>query len=215
MRSFGLLILIIGLVPGSCNQSNQSITATENQTEKFSHVENSNDKDEIQKLIRQVLKWADSNNSIDLLPVVTDSQDSVYIGFDMVKHSQNLQKLTETDFFTHGFVENYDQIILTLDRKMRDKEFEEWAVGYLPTFKFANDHVPWCNCQDNLDWDLVEVKVNNLTGDQGELVWNWGNLDPAHYSSWKEFEYNFSVVRENQKWKISYMEGFDLNKSIQ
>jgi hypothetical protein len=213
MKQIGLLILLFGLAFNSCNQSNQSATTTENQVEKSPSTENVNDKNEIQQLIREVLEWSDTQKSIDLLPAITDI-DSVYIGFNLEIHNQNLEELKMTEFFANEFIENYDQIILTLDQKIRGNEFDEWKVGYLPTFSFANDHSPWCNCQDNLDWEKVEVKANTLTSTQGDLIWYWGNLSSDIHSSWREFEYNFRVVRDNGKWKISYLEGFDLNESI-
>lgn len=210
MKQIGLLILLFGLTLNCCSQNNQSASVTDNHTEGLSLTESSDDIEEIRKLIRQVLEWADSNNAIDLLPVVTDISESVYVGFDLEKHPQNLETLKKTEFFAAEFIENYNWIILTLDRKMRDREFVEWRVGYLPPFIFASDQSPWCNCQDNLHWEKAEVKVNSLTSTQGNLIWNWGDLGPDYHLSWKEFEYEFKVIRENGKWKVSYMEGFDL-----
>ena len=45
-------------------------------------VENIADRIEVQKLIRKVLNWADSDNAIDLLPVTSGENDSIYAGFD-------------------------------------------------------------------------------------------------------------------------------------
>lgn len=207
MKNLGLLTLIFGLAFFNCTQNNQQTSKTDKQ------IDNSKDKEEIQKLIRQVLIWSDSKKSIDMLPVLKDSNDSVYIGFDMDKHKANLKKLKETNFFTTEFIENYNQIILTLDRKIRNKEFEEWLIGDLPTFIFANDFNPWCMCQDNLPWDSVEVKIINLNSNNGELDWNWGNLKSDYDSSWKDFSYRFRVVKEGNKWEISYMQGFDFKES--
>jgi len=113
------------------------------------------DKKEIQKLIRKVLTWSESKGTIELLPVLTDSKDSVYIGFDMAKHKSNLDKLKRTNFFAVEFIDNYNQIILTLDKKLRNGEYEEWLVGDLPTFIFANDVDPWWSGQDHFPWKLV------------------------------------------------------------
>jgi len=163
--------------------------------------------------MRGVLEWADSKNSIDLLPVKTDSNDSIYVGFDLEKLKQNLDILKETNFFTTEFIDNYNQIILTIDKKLKDGEFEVWRVGDLPTFIFANDVNPWCLCQDNLPWENVEIEVIKLDNDDGELKWNWGKLDLNYDPSWKEFEYSFRVSKEDNKWKISYLQGFDFKES--
>jgi hypothetical protein len=215
MKIIGLITLIIGMTFLNCNQSYSSMKANNGQAEKLLVFENSDEKVEIQKLIRQALKWADSEKSIDLLPVIRDKKDSIYIGFDIELHKQNLDKLKETGFFAKEFVENYNQIILTLDRKLRNKEFKykDWLVGDLPIFKFANGANPWCYCQDNLNWETVEVEIIKLNSTSGELKWKWGNLGEDHHSSWKNFSYDFKVVKENEKWKISYLHGFDFEES--
>ena len=209
MKHIKLTTLIFGLLLFGCNQSDTK-TALVTEEKVSTSV---NDKEQIQNLIRQVLNWADTKNSIDLLPVLTDSKDSVYIGFDLDKHKQNLDKLQQTNFFTTEFIENYNQIILTLDKGIRNGNYDQWLVGDLPTFIFANDHSPWCNCQDNDDWNKVEVRVIKLTDKEGELEWTWGNLSADTHSSWKEFAYKFRVVEENDKWKIVYLTGFDFKES--
>lgn len=169
-------------------------------------------KEEIQNLIRHVLNWADTKNSIDLVPVLSDSKDSVYIGFDLDQHKQNLDKLRQTNFFASEFIENYNQIILTLDRGLKNGDYDQWLVGDLPTFIFANDYNPWCDCQDNDDWNKVEVRVIKLTDNEGELEWTWGNLNSDAHPSWDERGYRFRVVKENERWKISYLTGFDFEE---
>ena len=209
MKQIKLTTFIFGLLLFGCNQSDTK-TALVTEEKVSTSV---NDKEQIQNLIRQVLDWADTKNSIDLLPVLTDSKDSIYIGFDLEKHKQNLDKLQQTNFFTTEFIENYNQIILTLDKGIRSGNYDQWLVGDLPTFIFANDHSPWCNCQDNDDWNKVEVRVIKLTDNEGELEWTWGNLSADTHSSWKEFAYKFRVVKENDKWKIVYLTGFDFKES--
>ena len=178
----------------------------------------SKDKVEIQNLIRQTLKWADSKNVIDILPMLTDSKDSIYIGFDLTRHETNLDKLRVTDFFANEFIENYNRIILTLDRKLKNREFEDWLVGDLPPFRFANDVNPWCACQgipyDNPSpWGLVEIEIIEINNDKAQLIWKWGKLDSNMDSSWEKFLYKFRAVKENGKWKIAYLQEFDFDET--
>lgn len=192
---------ILGFLLFGCYQAKSNTTSA------------SDGKEQIQNLIRQVLNWSNSKNKIDVLPVLSDNKDSVYIGFSLEQHKENLAKLRETDLFTTEFIENYNQIILTLDKKLREKEFEEWHVGELPTFNFANDVDPWTLCQDIPNdnpnpWDIVEVKVIKLDKDKGELTWTW---EKSEWSS--DFGYKFRVKRENGRWKIDYMQGFDFKES--
>ena len=215
MKEIGYLIIVFGLILCSCNQSPQSTTVTESKihtptaTVKTSTIENQEDKTEILNLIREVLKWTDSKNSIDLLPAIADSTDSIYIRFDFDQLNQNLNKLKNTDFFSKEFIENYNQIVLTLDRKLKANEFENgpWLVGDMPPFNFASNVNPWCLCQDNMDWNLVEIEQTN----GNEFRWKWGGLNQDTHQSWKDFSYKFKVTKEESKWKISYLDGFNIN----
>ena len=206
MKYIKLTVFVIGLLLFGCYQTKSKTTSV------------TEDKEQIQNLIRQVLKWSNSKESIDLLPVLADSKDSFYIGFDLDKHKANIDKLRETNFFTTEFIENYNQIILTLDRKLRGNDYEKWLVGELPTFNFANDVNPWCLCQDVPydkpgPWDLVEVEVIDLNSEKGELNWKWGKTELNEAPGWKEFTYRFKVTKENGKWKIAYLQGFDFKES--
>jgi len=217
MKNIRLSTLIIVLIFLGCTLKKESNDSTVRQADSITTVI-SNNKVEIQKLIRQVLNWSDSENSIDLLPVLTDIKDSVYIGFDLDKHKANLEKLRKTNFFTNEFIENYNNIILTLDKRIRNKELEEWVVGDLPVFAFANDVNPWTFCQDipydtPNPFDLIEVETIKLDSVKGELNWKWGKLKINNDIEWKEFRYKFRVVKENGQWKIDYLQGFDYKQS--
>jgi hypothetical protein len=212
MKHIKITTLIFGLLFLGCNQSdNKRASVTE---EKATNSEN--DKEQIQNLIRQLLNWADNKNSIDLLPVISDSKDSIYIGFDIDLHKQNLDKLQKTNLFAAEFIENYNQLILTLDKGIRNGNYEKWFVGDLPTFSFGNDVNPWTLSQDipydnPNPFDFVEVKLVNI--DKGEVIWSWGKPEFITEPSWKDFEYKFRVIKENDNWKISYLQGFDFKES--
>src|SRR5437660_8470856 len=115
-----LRLLILGLTLLGCNQNHQTTATTGKQTENLKATEayTSKDKEEIQNLIRKVLTWSHSKRSIDLLPVLSDNKDSSCIGFDFDKHKSNLEVLKKTNLFAEEFIENYNQIIRTLDRKI-------------------------------------------------------------------------------------------------
>jgi hypothetical protein len=212
MKHIKLKTLIFGLLLFACKQvENKTILVTEEQVTILS-----DDKEQIQNIIRKVLNWADSKNSIDLLPVFTDSKDSVYIGFDLDKHKQNLDKLQQTNLFASEFIENYNQIILTFDKGLKNGNYDQWLVGELPPFNFSSDVDPWTLTQDvpydnPNPFDFVEIKLINI--DKGEINWKWGKPELITESSWKDFDYKFRVVKEKDKWKISYLEGFDFKVS--
>lgn len=214
LKYSGIFILILGLSFISCNQDGQTTKTTEN----IKVTQESKDKEEIQSLIRQVLAWSNSKNSIDLFPNLSNNKDSIYVGFDVNKHKENLEKLRETNFFATEFIDNYNHIILTIDRKLKNKEYDEWHVGDLPTFIFASDVDPWCLCHDipydkPSPWDFLEIEIISLDNNKGELDWTWGKLELNTDLSWKEFKYRFRVSKENNKWKIAYLKGFDFIES--
>lgn len=216
MRHIGLISFTFGLILLGCNFKNSSNASSTNSAEVKESSNVSKDKDEIQTLIREMLKWAESIKTFDMLPAL--SKDSICIGFDSVKLKQNLEVLKNTGFFTDEFIANYNQIIKTLDKKIKNKEIEVWNVYELPTFSFANDVDPWCLCQDvpfdnPNPYDFVTIEIINLDKDKGEFNWKWGNLKPDYDPSWKNFSYKFKVVKENNKWRISYLQGFDYKDS--
>ena len=220
MKYLRLVVAALAVVLFSSNNNSErkESPVKVNRTKRLKSPKLSNDELEIQNLIRKLLNWKEAKNSFDLLPVLTDSNNKTYIGFDLEKLRANLKILKATNFFSDRFIDNYKQIILTLDKKMRNNEFEKWSVGELPTFSFANDVDPWCLCQDvpydkPNPWDLVEVKVINLNGKKGELYWNWGKPELNGSPDWKDFAYKFNVEKENGTWKISYLQGFDFKDS--
>lgn len=214
MRNIKIVLLIIGLILSACNKTE---TKSNLSTDKnLSSLES--DKKQIQILIREVLNWSNSKKCIDLIPVISDSKDSIYIGFDLVKHKKNLEQLKQTNLFAEEFVENYNQIILTLDNGLKNGHYDSWQINELPSFGFVNDVNPWCLCQDvpydkPNPYDFVEINI--VDSKKGEVEWKWGiqylNGDSDNY--WKNFTYKFRVIRENDKWKISYLSGFDFNES--
>ena len=219
MKIFKLWTIIIGLTLIGCNQFKQRSSQTKTQTKRLMSDSKDKDKEEIKKLIREVLNWADSKTYIDLLPMITDSKDSIYLEFDLKKHKLNLLKFKEANLFSIEFLDNYDRIILTLNKRLKNNDYEQWLVGYLPTFNFSADANPWCLCQDvpfdkPNPWDLIEIETISLEDGKGEFNWKWGKLEQNTDSEWKKFEYRFRVVKENSTWKISYLQGFDFNASI-
>lgn len=221
MKHIAYLSLIAALVLFGCNSATKptklakrdSVIKSETsiKSDETKLADKAKDKQQIQILIRQMLTWADSKNELDLIPVL--SKDSICVGIDFDKLNQGLTKLRKTGFFAEEFIDNYNRILRTLDKKIKNKEFEKWNIYELPTFSFANDVDPWCSCQDNLSWDKVKVEIINLTAEKGELNWKW-KLDSATDQTWKDFAYKFRVVKVNNKWQISYLQGFDYEQSI-
>lgn len=198
MKHFKLRVLILALLFFGCNQEDTKTTSVLEQ-KTLSQID---DKEQIYNLIRHVFSWADSQSSITLVPVLSDSKNSVYIGLDLEKHKQNLVKLHQTNFFATEFIQNYNQIILTLDKGLRSKKYDQWLVGNLPTFSFANGWNPWCCAQGDCLEEAFQIEIIKLDSSAGEFIYK-----REKDSSWRDFI--FRIKKENGNWKISYLQGFD------
>lgn len=196
MKYIEFSMFLLGLTFFGCNQAESKTTV--HPKEKIAAP--LNDKEKIQNLIRQVYEWHEkqipSNNDM-----LSDEKDSIYIGFNLDQLKQDIENLKETNFFSNEFLDNYYRIYTTLDKKLRNKEIQ-WLVGDLPPF--GNDTNPWCNCQDNPYnyWQILVLKKLNIKNNMATFAWTWGN----------NFEYKARAVKENNNWKIAYLQGFDFKE---
>lgn len=215
---FPAIILIFGLLSCKHDKGHEVPVTKANVSVKLKSQDTSADKKAIQSLIRKMLNWSQSKNNIDLVPVLTDSTDSLCIGFDLKKLQEDADKLKATGFFSSEFIDNYKRIVLTLDSEMKNKDFDKWSTGELPPFNFANDVDPWCDCQDTPydnpnPWDLVIVNLISLNNTDGKLYWTFADPKSNGAADWKN-PYKFDVKKEGDDWKISYLQGFDFKRSI-
>ena len=212
-----LSLLIVFLTGRSHGGDPQKTSGGNDSIHVTAAADRENDKSEIRSLIRHVLAWAASENSIELLPVITDARDSIYTGFSAERLGMNSEKLRATGLFDAEFVENYNRIMATLEEKIDFGEFELWLVGDLPPFNFSGDVNPWCLCQDvpydNPDpWKSVEIEMIALSDTAGKFVWKWGGRELNKAPVWKDFRYGFRVAKENDTWRIAWLEGFDVKR---
>jgi hypothetical protein len=186
------IILLLGSFFYSCNRIN--VPAAKN---------------DIQMLIRNVLVWSDTCQTFDLLPLISDENDQHYIGINNNRVRENLSILSQTGFFSKSFIENYRQIVETFNKKLLNNEMS-WDVGDMPPVNFNMSYIdlnPWCLCQGFTESQFGEIEVLNLNIREGSLKFNW-----VQNSDWINFKFN--VVWEDNKWKISYLEGFDFKEKI-
>ncbi len=158
------------------------------------------DKSQIHDLVRGVYEWIENQSvGFDFSPV-TDSDSLHYIGMDQERLDKRLEEFRLSGFFAEEFLDNYRQITLTIDERLKSKDME-WLVGDLPPY--GNDTSPWCNCQDSPDdyWQILSIQDLHIEDDLATFSWTWGD----------GFDYKMRAIRENNGWKICYMEGFDVD----
>ena len=92
--------------------------------------------------------------------------------------------------------------------KLRKAQIE-WMDGDMPPYAGAD---PWCNCQDipyDNPWDQIEFKFLSLDKGNAVLTWTWGHSDWS-----KDFDYKVKAKKSDGTWKISYLQGFDINDFV-
>jgi hypothetical protein len=144
-------------------------------------------------------EWHETNSTQQDFKPIADAEEIAYVGLDMNQHTERLSELKQTEFFTASFLENYHQLALTIDEGLKTKKLE-WLVGELPSF--GSNASPWCNCQDNPEnyWKTMTIKLKSIENNTATFIWTWG----------EDFEYQVKAIKENDQWKISYLQGFDL-----
>lgn len=163
-----------------------------------------------QKAIKDVLvkayKWQESNTSqVDFEPI-SDKKEEYFIGLDHKIHQKRMVSLQNTGYFSTEFLQNYDAIAKGIDSQLKSKK-EEWMVGDMSPF--GEDANPWCRCQDypsDNPWDKIVLKKVDIIGNNATVWWTWGDKTFS-----KGFAYKVRLQKENGKWKISYLQGFDKN----
>ncbi|QQS95477.1 hypothetical protein [Sphingobacterium spiritivorum] len=187
------LIPLLAVSMMSCNeQSGKAITQTV-QTDSAKPVT------ELESLTKELYKWVEANDAnADFSPLPEQETDSLYVGLDKEAHKKRISALKDTHFFAEEFLENYNRLGLTIDEKLRNNTFT-WYIGELPPF--GNGANPWCNCQDSPDnyWKRISLQDVVVDGNTATYNWTWG----------EGFQYKMKAVKENDIWKISYMQGFD------
>jgi hypothetical protein len=223
-RKFRLILACI-IISSSCGKvysrgaaDDKNLDLHKNPVSKVVSHNTSSDIKEIQNLIRKVLNWADADKTFMMHPCQADNKNRL-TGFDTKIISKNIEILQSTGLFANSFIDNYKKLVSTLDKKIRSGEYGECYADELPQYKFASDVDPWTLCQDipydnPNPFDYVEAIALKLDDNNGEFFWKWGRLDSNTSTDWKDFTYRFKVKKEDGKWKISYLQGFDYNENI-
>lgn len=225
MRKTDLGFIVIGLIfCFSCGSKHEKSSGDAGVLDSMRQVSadvtplNSLQKNELQDLIRKLLRWKASDTSFCIHPFQAEN-DGVLLGFDAELIQKNIAILNSTGFFSKAFVDNYKKLMSTLDEHIRRGEYGECYANEMPPYKFATDVDPWTLSQDvpydePNPFDYVEIVVIKLDDKNGELIWKWGRVPSNVSSVWEDFTYKFEVVKEDGKWKVSYLQGFDYDDNI-
>lgn len=161
-------------------------------------------------LVKTLYKWHVTQKLTfeGFKPVKLNTTDTLYKGIDLFENQKSVDELRGTGLFADSFLKDYRNIALRMDKELRDGSSIWPANGDPPTFD--NDVDPWCDCQDEpIDDYWKIIKLNNLSINNNEAHFNW---IWEGYPAFKDFKYKMVAVRQNNDWKIAYMQGYDLQK---
>jgi hypothetical protein len=157
------------------------------------------DSADLRALVVKLLKWAEADKIGDFKALQKNQKDTIFTGIDWNAHQERVAELEKTNFFTKGFIDNYQKIALHLDQELK-KNKTKYAVGDLPPY--GNDANEWCNCQDFPYNYLRYLKIADLKikDSSATFKWTWGD---------KDF-YSVKARKENDIWRIAELERFDI-----
>jgi len=190
MKSFFLFLFVAALTV-SCNHGNSV------------HNPQPGDSAEVITLMKDVYRWHDKNQGslTDFLVIV---KDSFQVGLDYDTLTRTMDVLKQTNYFSSTFLSNYKKLADLVNHKLISAN-----PKYLNEINFDfQDADPWTNFQDSEPgyWDTFKITDYKSTADSASLKWL------IQTNNWSSEAYSVGFSKENGKWKVSYLEGFDLKK---
>lgn len=164
-------------------------------------IDRKDDSIKITALVRALYKWHETAPRPDgFVPLKKNSVDTLNTSIDLAANNKAIKELKETGFFAEDFLTDYRNIAVRMDKELRDGS-SLWPDGEMPTFQ--DDVDEWCNCQDYPDnyWEKLTLTDLKFNDNEADFKWTWGN----------NFFYHTKAKKVAGTWKISYLEGFDMN----
>ncbi|HEV7423852.1 MAG TPA: hypothetical protein VGO21_01555, partial [Candidatus Paceibacterota bacterium] len=111
---FVFLIFLIGYITACKQAGNSMFQGRDSLSSKSSH-----DSLELDSLVTKLLRWHESDNQMDFDVIKANPGDSIYSGIDWTAHKNRMAELSKTNFFTDGFLNNYNNIALHIDKELK------------------------------------------------------------------------------------------------
>lgn len=185
MRYFICVALVLFF--NSCDHSQQTESTADT---------NPPDKEKIEKLVKAVYFWHESEGSKN--PDFTfKGNDSMYTALDKDAIKNRIIELRSTKFFSEAFLLKYESLGNELDKDLQNGSIK-YYVGETPPF--SSNANPWTNTQDVPEnyWEHITIDGLKINENSATFFWTWGN----------NFQYEMEVKKEKGDWKIYSMQGF-------
>ena len=154
----------------------------------------------IKQVVRNFYQWHESNAAADFEVV---EKGGKYIAVHRPQVIERMEALRGSGFIAEDFVTDYKKIALEINEKLRNGALV-YKVGDVPPYGGAGS--PWCNCQDAPEkyWETILIEDIEIDENQATLNWKW-TADATE-------NYQVHLINEAETWKISYLQGFDMNQ---
>ncbi len=188
-----LLVLSIG-----CQQSSKSdddSTKKTSSTQLYYEKKRSTDSIKVVDLLKTVYKWHEKNTAI--LDFDVEIEDSLQVRINMKSLESAISVLRDAGFFSESFIQNYKKLGELINTRLTS------AVPKLQNeinFSFQESD-SWTFFQDDAPnfWESLNFSYFNLNETTCTLKWGGNN-------------YEVRFVKESSIWKLSYIEGLDIDK---
>ena len=190
MKPFPLLFSVV-LFIASCNQAG-SMRAPQ-----------PGDSVDIVRLLKDVYRWHDKNQASlsDFFIIV---KDSFQVGVNYDSLNRTLGALRQTDYFSSEFIDNYKTLADEINNKLTKAN-----PRLLNEINFDfQDADPWTGFQDSepFYWNKFTITDFTTAADSASLKWK------IQSAGWTSEPYTVKFSFEKGKWRVAYLEGFDLKK---
>lgn len=186
-----LAVFLVGCINTSNNGDMNTSNADSNNADSIA----------LTNLIRDVYKWHEGDSiKVDFRAA---TKDSIQTGIDWDIHKNRMNQLLKTNFFSKEFLDSYNSFALQLDSLIKNGKINS-DIFMIPK-PIDDTHDMWCNFPWKPEnyWETLTITNLKSYKDSATFRWTWGY---NHY-------YSVKVLKESDKWKISYLEGlkkFDL-----
>ena len=181
-------LMLIFFIVLSCNH-----TSVDNRTNK-----KNSDSIQLAGLLHNMLKYHNSRSKIIDFEIIV--KDSFQIGLDTNHLKNTLSDLKSSGYFSEHFLKNYENIGRYVDKKLKNGKYYNEI-----NFPFQ-DSDPWTFFQDDAGeyWNNFKISDLIINKDLATLQWY---LNPQE-------KYKVNFKKENDSWKVFYLEGFDYDKML-
>ena len=131
-------------------------------------------------------------------------KDSFQTGLNIQSVKKTLDAIKATHYFSANFINNYKEISEIINNKLTNanpKYYNEINFDY-------QEADPWTYYQDDPGeyWNNFKLAEFKLSHDSASLAW-WRQEEHT-----EENKYVVRFVKENGKWEVDYLAGFDKSR---